>query len=111
MSKAVQHVRAAMFALCLTAVWGAALADDDQTKMVVASAAMADESKTPPPAKSDADIAAKKAAVRGARIGLGAWIGGKVGKLVSGGPVGAGVGVMLTPSEIGCGEHETCTKR
>lgn len=41
----------------------------------------------------------RKAAVMAARQAVGAIIGGAVGKLVRGGPIGSAVGVFLTPSE------------
>lgn len=71
---------------------------------------------TPPQPTSDTRKAATKAGTvvvrQAAGRAIGATAGGTVGKtvgrVVGGGPIGAAVGVVLTPSEIGCGEGETC---
>lgn len=102
MHKARQHVVTALIAL---ATFSAAPAYSQSGNGAASSAPT-----------SDARKAVNKAAVIVSRQAAGATIGaatdsavGKVvGRVVGGGPVGAAVGIVLTPSEIGCGEGETC---
>jgi hypothetical protein len=51
-------------------------------------------------AASDGQKAATKTAVTVTRQAVGPMIGGTTGKIITGGPIGAGLGVILTPSEI-----------
>ncbi|MBK4216123.1 hypothetical protein JJJ17_09315 [Paracoccus caeni] len=41
---------------------------------------------------------------------FGERIGSKVGSILGGGAMGLGVGVFLTPTEIGCGTGEHCSR-
>jgi len=58
---------------------------------------------------ADADKVGSKIAGTAVRQGARAAIGGTVGKIIGGGPIGAGIGILLSPSEIGCAELN-CTK-
>ena len=49
--------------------------------------------------RGDGEKASSKAVVTAARMGAGAMIGGRIGSVVAGGPVGAAIGVIITPSE------------
>lgn len=67
-------------------------------------------------ARSDASIAAGKAAARVARALVGATLikygYDRLGGLLIGGPIGLIGGItFLSPSEISCGEGEKCVKR
>lgn len=58
--------------------------------------------------KTDTQMMASKGATIVVRQGAGAAIGGSVGKVIAGGPVGTALGIVFTPTKIGCGERETC---
>ena len=64
----------------------------------------------PPPPTTDGQKAGNSAAGIVTRYNLGEMIGGRVGNIISGGALGTGIGVFLNPSEIGCGEGESCAK-
>ena len=64
----------------------------------------------PPRATSDAQKAKSKATTTAARVAVGTAVGGAAGKVIMGGPRGTAIGILLTPSEIGCGAGETCRR-
>lgn len=79
--------------------------------LAISTHAHAKDSQTnPPKPTSIKEKTVKKTATAVGRQAAGAAIGGTVGKIVSGGAAGFGIGLFLTPTEIGCGKGETCAR-
>jgi len=74
-------------------------------------ASVAQGNQEPPKPTSDAEKIAAGAAKQAARIAVGAAVGGTAGKIIAGSPGGVAVGILLSPSVIGCGQGETCRKK
>lgn len=61
-------------------------------------------------AETDAEKAAAKAKTIAARQAIGSIIGGTLGNVLAGGKYGTFGGVLLAPSETGCGPNESCAE-
>jgi hypothetical protein len=66
---------------------------------------------SPPRPTSDAQKAVVGAAVVAARTAAAQAVGGAAAKVIAVTPLGVGIGILLTPSEIACGEGEYCSKK